>query len=146
MAGGMHGGGHAWQGTCMAGACMVGCVCGRGSCMAGACMAGAHAWQGGIHGRGHACQGACMAGGVHGRGHAWQGVAIAVGGMHPTGMHSCFSHALNRKFCLNIEKNSHRQPIIKLYRDQSEVSALPAGYDYAVFIFLKSNSRIKQKY
>ena len=53
MVGGMHGGGHAWWGACMAG---------RGACMAGGtCMAG------GMCGRG-----ACMAGGVHGRGRAWQ--------------------------------------------------------------------------
>ena len=37
MAGGMHVGGHAWQGV----------MCGRGSC-----MVGGHAWQGGVHGRG----------------------------------------------------------------------------------------------
>ena len=64
----------------------------------GACVAGEHAWQGkgacmagGIHGRG-----ACMAGGVCGRGFALQGACmagettIAVDGMHPTGMHSCY--------------------------------------------------------
>ena len=42
MAGGMHGGGHVWQESCM---------------------------TGGVHGRGCAWQGACMAGGMHGRGH-----------------------------------------------------------------------------
>ena len=36
-----------------------------------------------------------MVGGMHGRGHAWQGACVggetatAVGGTHPTGMHSC---------------------------------------------------------
>ena len=47
--GGMHGG-QVWQGACMAGVCIAGCVC-----------AGGHAWQGGMLGRG-----------MHGRGHAWQ--------------------------------------------------------------------------
>ena len=58
MAGGMHGGGCAWQG-----ACMVGDMCGGGHVHVwpGACMAG------GMHGG----WGACMAGGVVcGRGHA----------------------------------------------------------------------------
>ena len=42
-------------------------------------------------GGGHEWRWACM----RGRGHVWQGVCmaakttIAVGGMHPTGMHSC---------------------------------------------------------
>ena len=51
---------------------------------------------GGMRGRG-AC---VVGGGMHGRGHAWWGgcawgacvagkMAIAVGGTHPTGMHSC---------------------------------------------------------
>ena len=57
---------------------------------------------GGMHGRGHAWQGGhawhrvvCMAGG-----HAWQGAcvvgktAIAVGGTHPTGMHSCYGDVM----------------------------------------------------
>ena len=56
----MYGGGHAWQGACMAGACMV-----------GVCMAGGHVWQG---------RGACMAGEM----------ATAAGSTYPTGMHSCF--------------------------------------------------------
>ena len=61
---------HVWQGASVAGgvhgrgACMAGGMCGRGTYMAGeACVAG----------------GACMAGET----------ASAVGGMHPTGMHSC---------------------------------------------------------
>ena len=67
MAGGVHGGGHVWQG---------GMHC-RGACMAG----GGHVWQGvGMCGRG-----ACMAGGVHGTGracvvagHAWhRGACVA---------------------------------------------------------------------
>ena len=48
MTGGMHGGGHVWQGVWWG-----------------------HAWQG------HVWQGACMAGGMHGRGHAWQGACMA---------------------------------------------------------------------
>ena len=52
---------------------MAGGMCGRGVCMAGSVLDG----------------GACMAGG---RGACVVGeMAIAVGGMHPTGMHSCFS-------------------------------------------------------
>ena len=57
---------------------------------------------GGVYGRGHAWPGACVAWGMHGRRAcmagvcAWQGTCIAgetatvVGGMHPTGMHSCY--------------------------------------------------------
>ena len=48
---------------------------------------------------GNARQGVCMVGGVHGEGHVWWGrgcvageMANAVGGMHPTGMHSCFHY------------------------------------------------------
>ena len=53
MAGGMHGGEHAWhRGMHGRGACVAGGVHGRGMCVAG-----------GVHSRG-----ACMAG----RGHAWQ--------------------------------------------------------------------------
>ena len=93
----MHGGRHAWQGTCMVGgvhgrgcvwqegvhgggACMVGSVHGRGICMAGGCTWQGCVWQGG---------------GVHGRGCAWQGayiageMAAAADGTHPAGMHSC---------------------------------------------------------
>ena len=78
--GGMHGWGtcvaegHAWQGVCMVGACMPGGMHGRGC-----------AWQRGVHG-----------GGICDRRHSWLGVcgvagemATAVGGTHPTGMHSC---------------------------------------------------------
>ena len=39
VVGGVHGGGHAWWGACMA---------------RGACVAGGHAWQGGMRGGGHA--------------------------------------------------------------------------------------------
>ena len=68
--GGMHGGGHAWQGAYVVGACMAG---GR-ACMAGVCMAG------GMCGRwGHACLGVCMAGDM----------VTAAASTHPTGMHSC---------------------------------------------------------
>ena len=55
----------------MVGGCVAGGICGSETCIAG----------GRVHGRG-ACVvggGACMAGEM----------AIAVGGMHPTGMHSC---------------------------------------------------------
>ena len=61
MMGGMHGGGHAWQG----------CVCDRGACMAGGCMVG------GLCGRGRAWQ--ILRDTVNER----------AGGTHPTGMHSC---------------------------------------------------------
>ena len=64
--GGMHGrgqGGHAWQGVCEVGVCMVG---------------------GGVHGRG---QGACMSG----RGVRAGETATEADGTHPTGMHSCFN-------------------------------------------------------
>ena len=63
MAGGMCGGGHAWQGVCGRGACMAGGVHDRGG--------------GGVHDRG----GACVAGEM----------ATAAGGTHPTGMHSSFT-------------------------------------------------------
>ena len=70
---GMGGGGHAWQGACMAGG-----MYGRGHawwgvCRVGACMAEGAYMAGGVH-RGHAWWGACMAGDMHGGGHAWQGV------------------------------------------------------------------------
>ena len=82
MAGGVHGRGHAWQGSMHGRKCM---------------------WQGGTHGGGHAWQGwVCVAGGasmvgvcIMG-GHAWQGACMAretttvAGGTHPTGMHSCY--------------------------------------------------------
>ena len=43
----MCGGGHAWQGACVAGG-----MCGRGACMAGPCMAGdMRGGEGGMHGR-----------------------------------------------------------------------------------------------
>ena len=58
---------------------MAGGMHGRG----GACMIGGCAWQGDVCGRGHAWQGACMVGVcVVGK------TAIAVGGTHPTGMHT----------------------------------------------------------
>ena len=49
-----------------------------------------------------------MAGNMHGGGHAWQGVcmegemATAADGMHPTGMHSCFSIKIAIKFYKRI--------------------------------------------
>ena len=62
----------------------------------GACMAGGHVWQRGMHGRGCAWQGDVHGGGICDRRHSWWGVcggagemATAVGGTHPTGMHSC---------------------------------------------------------
>ena len=73
---GMRAGGHVWQRD----------VHGGGVCMAGG-MCGGHAWQGVCKAEGGCAWqekgmagGACMAGKT----------AIAVGGMHPTGMHSCF--------------------------------------------------------
>ena len=105
--------GGVWQGGMHGRDCASQGVCGRGACMAERVYAaGMHGrgcmWQGvcigtGMHGRGHVWQEACMAGGMCGRGHAWQGVcmkgqcvwwvagemAIAVGSIHPTGMHSC---------------------------------------------------------
>ena len=70
--------------------------------MAGDVHCRGHTWQGGgIHGRGlhgrglcgrgHAWQGACVVGGMHDRGACMAGeMATAAGGIHPTGMHSCF--------------------------------------------------------
>ena len=63
----------------------VGCVWQRGGiCGKGACMA-----KGGMHGRGHVwwghvCQGVCAGGGM-----CAEEMATEVGGIHPTGMHSC---------------------------------------------------------
>ena len=72
--GGLHSGGHAWWGVCVAGGmhggggvCMVGGMCGRGHVSWGACMAGGCAWWGACVARG------VWQGGMHGRGHAWQG-------------------------------------------------------------------------
>ena len=92
MGGGMHG-----RRVCVVGACMAGGMHGGGG----------HAWQRGVHGRGHCMAGAgCAWQGHAWQGHAWQGVCVAggtataVGGTHPTGMHSClkeigsFSHLL----------------------------------------------------
>ena len=64
-------GGHAWWGACVAG----------GACVAvGACLAGGCVWWGGVMCGGRcAWWRACMAGEM----------ATAVGGTHPTGMHSC---------------------------------------------------------
>ena len=98
MAGGMY----AWWGRV--------CVAGEHACVTGACMAGG------------ACGSACMAGGVHGRGcvwwgHAWQEkAAIAVGNMHPTGMHSC-SGMWSHKFCgKSINTTVIFRPIPKINR------------------------------
>ena len=81
MARGMHGGGHVWQ---------------RGMHDQWACMVRGHAWQGGMHGGGHVWPGG--GGCAWPEDHAWQGVCVAgetataVGGAHPTGMHSsCLS-------------------------------------------------------
>ena len=73
-------------------------VCPQGGVWQGVFVAGGHAWRGvcvavDVYGRGGG-------GGMHGRerawqGHAWQGacmagkMATAVGGAHPTEMHSC---------------------------------------------------------
>ena len=51
-----------------------------GVCMAGGMHWGAGCMHGGMHGRGCVVGGACVAGKM----------AIAAGGMHPTGMHSCY--------------------------------------------------------
>ena len=85
MAGGVHGGGRAWQGVCM-----VGGVHGRdGHVWQGACMAEGPAWQRDVHGR---------------QGRAWQEageMATAADGTHPTGMHSC----LNSLFIQKVQSN-----------------------------------------
>ena len=69
----MHGRGHAWQGGVHG---REACVAGGGCSIAGGCVAE-------VHGRGvcMAGWGACVAGEM----------ATAAGGMHPTGMHSCFA-------------------------------------------------------
>ena len=61
-----------------------------------------HAWQEGMHGQGdmHAWEGVSMVGGMRGLG--WGTcvageTATAVGGTHPTGMHSCF-----HKFLIHV--------------------------------------------
>ena len=64
----------------------------------GGCGEGGHAWQrwhawlGGMHSRGMHGRGPCMVGGCMAKGgggmHAGK-TATEVGGMHPTGMHSC---------------------------------------------------------
>ena len=83
----------AWQGVSVVGACVVVVVYAwQGVCMVGCvCMAGGMC-GGGVHGGG-----ACMAGGMCGRGPCMCGRrdATAVGGTHPTGMHSCFWKILN---------------------------------------------------
>ena len=57
----------------------------RGRGHVGVCMAGGMHWGRGV------CMGACMAGGVWWGGACVAGkMAIAAGGMHPTGMHSCY--------------------------------------------------------
>ena len=71
VVGGVHGGGHVWQGVCGAGWHVW-----QGE---GACMAEGHAWQGG-----HVWQGACMTGEM----------TTAADGTHPTGMHSCFIYVM----------------------------------------------------
>ena len=79
------GGGHAWQGVCMAGwHVWPRDVHGRGGMHGRGC-----AWQGGVYMGGHAFQGSLCGGG-----HVWQGVhagetTTEAGGTHPTGMHSC---------------------------------------------------------
>ena len=82
------GGGHAWQGACVAkrgmcgvggiawqGACMVGCVCGRGACVVGFGVVGSCVAVGG---------GTCVAGET----------ATAVDGTQPTGTHPCLLEIL----------------------------------------------------
>ena len=59
---------------------------------------------GGVHGLGGACSGGCMVPGGSGpggcmvQGGTWQRTppptATAVGGTHPTGMHSCFYNSV----------------------------------------------------
>ena len=93
--GGMCGGGTCvagvhvwWWGACV----VVEGMCGGGACMVGSVCLEGHVWYfiacmvGGMCGRGHVGGGSvCMAGG-----HVWTGqMATTVGGMHPTGMHSC---------------------------------------------------------
>ena len=70
------------RGACMAGGYVVE-VCVVEVCVVEVCMAGGRAWLGdawqGVHVRGWAWWGVGMAGEI----------ATAVGGTHPTGMHSC---------------------------------------------------------
>ena len=99
VAGGMHGRRHAWQGTCVVGGMHVG----GGVCGGGCVRGGRHSWQG-------VCMaGDCMVGDMHfrdmcGGGCAWWGacvageMATAADGMHPTGMHSCFT-GVCQSFC-----------------------------------------------
>ena len=85
------------KGACVAKGGMggKGGMCGKGACMTwGMCGEGAIMVKEGMNDRGCAWWGACMA-----EGHAWLGggglcvageTTAAVGGTHPTGMHSCF--------------------------------------------------------
>ena len=77
------------------GVCGKGDVHGKGGMQ---CGGGGHVWQ----------RGACMAGGMHsrgsGRGDMCAGeMATEVGGMQPTGMHSCFHSNLYKN--TNIANN-----------------------------------------
>ena len=47
--GGVHGGGHVWQGVCMVGGCVWQGMHGGGCVWQGVCMTGGHMWWGGMH-------------------------------------------------------------------------------------------------
>ena len=81
MAGGMHGGRHAWHGVCL-----VGGVHGRG-----ACVEGGHVWKGGMCGRGCALQG-----GMHGRG-AFVVVGACMPHMPPPSDTTRYSDTVNER-------------------------------------------------
>ena len=93
MAGSVHG----WWGVRGWGAGMVGWCMAGGHAWLGVCMAGGHVWQGGMHGwgagvaGGHACH-ACPPPTLR------DTVGQCAGGMHSTGMHSCYVDWLRSTF------------------------------------------------
>ena len=83
-------------------------MCGEGGLRgSGGVRQGGCAWQGSVHGRGVCGGGVCMA-----RGHAWQEkTAIAVGGTHPTGMHSCIMLLPPANECFHRCLSVHRRGV-----------------------------------
>ena len=74
----MAGGAPAWQGVCVAGACMVGGM--QGGSGGHAFLGGVHG--GGMHGRGAYTAGGCAWQGVNRFGCTWQGACVVRGDKH----------------------------------------------------------------
>ena len=93
---GMHGRGRAWQGACMAVACIMGGHAWQGACMVGGMCGGGHAW-------GCAWQEVCLTGMCLTGGRAWEAGGSCVPRMPPPpdttryGRFS-FSVCLNERF------------------------------------------------